>query len=120
VPQKRGGLTAAGRRRLGRCRKIMVQGNVGLVFCERSLKDGGYRELLVAATCESTRRKVRIVLMSSVINSEEYRSAKRFGLFEVIAAPCRPTDVEWMVIRETLLQEGRPFISCWKTEEIPT
>jgi DNA-binding NtrC family response regulator len=77
----------------------LAQENVGLVFCDPHLRDGGYRDLLAAAAYKSTRGKVRVMLMSSVIASDEYDSAKRSGLFEVIAAPCRPTDVEWMVIR---------------------
>lgn len=84
---------------IGQCREILAQENIGLVFCDRDLRDGGYRDLLAAAACKSTRGKVRVVLISSVVDSAEYDSAKRSGLFEVIAAPCRPGDVEWMVIR---------------------
>jgi DNA-binding NtrC family response regulator len=84
---------------ISQCREIMAQENVGLVFCDRDLRDGGYRDLLAAAAYESTRGRVRVVLISSVVDSDEYDSAKRSGLFDVIAAPCRPTDVEWMVIR---------------------
>src|SRR5580704_8494136 len=78
---------------IGQSREILAQDNVGLVFCDRNLKDGSYRDLLTAAACRSTRGRVRIVLMSSAIGAEEYHSAKQAGLFEVIAAPCRPTDV---------------------------
>lgn len=84
---------------ISQCREILAQDSVGLVFCDRDLRDGGYRDLLAAAACKSTRGKVRVVLISSVVDSEEYDAAKRSGLFEVIAAPCRPRDVEWMVIR---------------------
>lgn len=37
--------------------------------------------------------------MSSIINPEEYHSARRSGLFEVISFPPRPAELEWMVIR---------------------
>jgi DNA-binding NtrC family response regulator len=84
---------------IAQCREILAQDMSGLIFCDRSLVDGGYRDLLAAADCRSTRGKVRIVLMSSAINSEEYHAAKSSGLFEVIASPCKPTDAEWMVIR---------------------
>ena len=30
---------------------------------------------------------------------DEYLEAIRLGAFDVIASPCRPTDVEWMVIQ---------------------
>jgi len=85
---------------IAQCREILAQDMSGLIFCDRSLADGGYRDLLAAADCRSPRGKlVRIVLMSSAVDSEEYHSAKSSGLFEVIASPCKPTDVEWMVIR---------------------
>jgi DNA-binding NtrC family response regulator len=82
---------------ISECRQILVQENVALVFCDRDLNDGGYRDLLAGATCRSE-TSVRVVLMTSQINPDEYNAAKHAGLFEVISSPCRPTDVEWMVI----------------------
>lgn len=94
------GLDCIGSSTIAQCREILAQDVSGLIFCDRSLADGGYRDLLAASDCRSTRGKlVRIVLMSSAVDSEEYHSAKSSGLFEVIASPCKPTDVEWMVIR---------------------
>jgi hypothetical protein len=37
--------------------------------------------------------------MSDLIDSEQYEKAKQQGIFEVISASCRPTDVEWMIIQ---------------------
>jgi DNA-binding NtrC family response regulator len=82
-----------------RCREILTSENVGLVFCDENLSDGDYRDLLVTAARKSTKGKVRVVLMSPAIGPDEYHAAKRSGLFEVIASPCRPTDLEWIVIR---------------------
>lgn len=79
-------------------RQIAKSENVGLVFCDRSLNDGGYQEVLAAANSKSARGASRVVLMSATMEPGEYRKARQTGLFEVIAAPCRPTDVEWMVI----------------------
>src|ERR1700722_6443732 len=93
------------------CREILAQDNVVLAFCDRNLLDGDYRDVLTAATCASRKSKARIVLMSSVIDPEEYQAAKASGLFEVIASPCRPTDVEWMVIlarRNGFARTARP------------
>jgi DNA-binding NtrC family response regulator len=84
---------------VAQCREILAQDMSGMIFCDRSLVDGGYRDLVAAADCGPTRGKVRIVLMSSAIDSEEYHAAKSSGLFEVIASPCKPTEVEWMVIQ---------------------
>ncbi len=79
------------------CEEIVVQENAGLIFCSRWLADGDYRDLLVAARRWS--RKIRIVLAARVTDWDEYLEAMRLGAFDVISAPCRPTDVEWMVIQ---------------------
>jgi DNA-binding NtrC family response regulator len=70
---------------------------VGLIFCSRWLAVGDCRHLLVAARDWS--RKIRIVLAARVTDWDEYLEAMRLGAFDVISAPCRPTDVEWMVIQ---------------------
>jgi DNA-binding NtrC family response regulator len=70
---------------------------VGLIFCARSLADGDYRRLLVAPRRE--RRKTRIVILNRVTDWDEYLEAMRLGAFDVISAPCRPTDVEWMILQ---------------------
>jgi DNA-binding NtrC family response regulator len=70
---------------------------VGLVFCEKNLPDGTYRDLLAAGRTLKTR--VRVVVTSRQADWDEYLVAMRLGAFDVIASPCRPTDVEWMVIQ---------------------
>jgi DNA-binding NtrC family response regulator len=82
---------------IGECREVFERSDASLVFCGRSLADGGYQDLLAA--CGSARRNVRVVLITSAIDPEEYHSARRSGLFEAISSPCRPAEVEWMVIR---------------------
>jgi len=79
------------------CKEIMAQENVGLIFCARSLADGDYRDLLMAA--RSARRRSRIVLATRLTDWDEYLEAIRLGAFDVISAPSRPTDVEWMIIQ---------------------
>jgi ActR/RegA family two-component response regulator len=79
------------------CEEILVQENVGLIFCARSLADGDYRALLIAPRHAS--RKTRIVIVNRLTNWDEYLDAVRLGAFDVISAPCRPTDVEWMIIQ---------------------
>jgi DNA-binding NtrC family response regulator len=79
------------------CKEIMAQENVGLIFCARSLADGDYRDLLIAA--RAGRRRIRIVLATRLTDWDEYLEAIRLGAFDVISAPSRPTDVEWMTIQ---------------------
>jgi DNA-binding NtrC family response regulator len=79
------------------CEEILAQENVGLIFCARSLADGDYRGLLIAPRQAS--RKTRIVIVNRLTNWDEYLDAVRLGAFDVISAPCRSTDVEWMIIQ---------------------
>ncbi|HWG58823.1 MAG TPA: response regulator [Candidatus Acidoferrales bacterium] len=88
------------------CEQIVAAENVGLIFCDRSLSDGDYRDLLGA--CRTTRSKARVVITSRHADWDEYLEAIRLGAFDVIAAPCRPTDVEWMVIQAKHDDRNRP------------
>jgi DNA-binding NtrC family response regulator len=83
---------------VAQCRELLAQSRVGLIFCDRRLSDGSFTDVLHAAACNSTAGKARVVLMSCVIDPEEYHAARGAGLFEVIPSPTRPTDLEWMVI----------------------
>src|SRR5579864_8059597 len=65
---------------------------VGLIFCDSHLADGKYQDLLAPYG-------PRVVVMSRGADWEEFREAMQWGAFDVISAPCRPTDVEWMVIQ---------------------
>jgi DNA-binding NtrC family response regulator len=79
------------------CQEILAQENVGLVFCARWLADGDYRSLLIAP--RHAGEKTRIVIVNRLTNWDEYLEAMRLGAFDVISAPCRHTDVEWMIIQ---------------------
>jgi DNA-binding NtrC family response regulator len=79
------------------CRETSTQENVGLIFCARALADGDYRDLLLAAREGNLR--TRIVLTARITDWDEYLDAMRLGAFDVISAPCRPTDMEWMIIQ---------------------
>jgi DNA-binding NtrC family response regulator len=79
------------------CYQSMAQENVGLIFCARSLADGDYRDVLLAA--RAGWRRTRIVLAARITDWAEYLEAMRLGAFDVISAPCRPTDMEWMILQ---------------------
>jgi DNA-binding NtrC family response regulator len=79
------------------CRESMARENVGLIFCARSLADGDYRDLLLAA--RGGKSRTRIVLTARITDWGEYLDAMRLGAFDVISAPCRPTDMEWMMLQ---------------------
>lgn len=93
----RQGLDPIGVANLAECEEILEKEHVGLVFCDRHLADGTYRDLLERARVGA--EKVRVVVTSQHPDWDEYLEAMRYGAFDVIASPCRPTDVEWMVIQ---------------------
>jgi DNA-binding NtrC family response regulator len=82
---------------LRECHETLANNRVGLVFCDPHVADGSYRELLAAYRL--TDHKPRVVVTSRGADWEEFKEAMRWGAFDVISAPCRPTDVEWMVIQ---------------------
>jgi len=79
------------------CRNILAKEGVGLVFCDTQLSDGTYRDLIAAS--RGMKSRARVVVTSREGDWDEYLEAMRLGAFDVIASPCRPTDVEWMVIQ---------------------
>lgn len=87
-------------------KEILETKKVGLIFCDPNLADGNYCDLLNASRSEKPRP--RIVVMSRISDWDEYLKAMRLGAYDVIATPCHPTDVEWMVIRALRNQRTRP------------
>jgi two-component system, NtrC family, response regulator PilR len=79
------------------CKELIASEKVGLIFCDRLLADGNCNDLLNAS--RSGRTKARVVVMSSTADWDEFLEAMRLGAFDVIASPCRATDVEWMIIQ---------------------
>jgi DNA-binding NtrC family response regulator len=77
--------------RLNECHDLLAKQNVGLVFCERRLADGTYRELLSVA--QTPARKVPVVVTSRLADWDEYLEALRHGAVDLIASPCKPSDV---------------------------
>ncbi len=81
---------------VNQCIELPHREDIGLVFCDRHVKDGDYRDVVAAM---GTYRSARVVMMADLASPTEYQEAKLHGVFDVISSPCRPTDVEWMVIQ---------------------
>ena len=79
------------------CHESILRKNIGLVFCDSRLEDGTYTDLLSAY--RRKQHKPRVVVTSVSADWDEFKEAMRWGAFDVIASPCRPTDVEWMLIQ---------------------
>lgn len=82
---------------LRECHEALAKNGVGLVFCDPHVADGTYLDLLAAYRL--TDHKPRVVVTSRCADWEDFKEAMRWGAFDVISSPCRPTDVEWMVIQ---------------------
>ncbi len=93
--------------------EALQKDSVGLAFCDKTLPDGTYRDLLAAV--RDFKNRVRVVVTSHQADWDEYLEAMRLEAFDVIAVPCRPTDVEWMVIQakrdERSQSRPEPFAS---------
>ncbi len=76
-------------------RQLMAQQPVSLVLCEEMLADGSYREIL----CEmgSIATKVPVIVVSRLADWDRYLEAMRWGAFDYLAYPCRPTEMESIV-----------------------
>lgn len=67
-----------------------------LIFCEDTLSDGTYRDILRPP---GKPMKTRLVVISEVSDDQNYNEAKQLGAFDVISSPCRRSDIQWVVIR---------------------
>jgi DNA-binding NtrC family response regulator len=77
--------------RLHECHDLLARQNVGLVFCERRLTDGTYRDLISVA--QTPARRVPIVVTSRLADWDEYLEALSHGAVDLIPSPCKPSDV---------------------------
>src|SRR5579862_9501656 len=76
---------------VGECRGLFANQNISLVFCDRDLLDGTYRDVL--AITRSRRPRARLVVMSRYPNWDEFLEALHDGAFDLICSPCRTADI---------------------------
>ena len=72
-------------------RALLASQAVGMVFCERHLADGTYLDLLPAA--QTNTGHVPVVVTSRLADWDEYLEALRHGAVDLIASPCKKSDV---------------------------
>jgi DNA-binding NtrC family response regulator len=78
-------------------RALLPDASLSLIFCEDRLADGTYHDLLRAL---SKPLRTRFVVISATPDVDDiYNEAMASGAFDVIASPCRRSDIQWMVIR---------------------
>jgi len=67
-----------------------------LILCEAKLPDGTYQDVMRLLAHKLGR--VRVIVMSESDLEECYSEAIEMGVFDVIATPCRRTDVQWIIM----------------------
>jgi DNA-binding NtrC family response regulator len=85
------GLKSVQASQLSEGRAMLESQPVGMVFCERHLADGTYLDLLPAAQTKSG--NVPVVVTSRLADWDEYLEALRHGAVDLIATPCKKSDV---------------------------
>jgi len=80
------------------CREVLEKQYVSLIFCDRELSDGDYRDIQAGALSAPQKQKARVVVISPLMKPEEYQEARNSGVFDIIGVPCRPTNIEWTII----------------------
>jgi DNA-binding NtrC family response regulator len=83
--------------RVSECREALQTQNVSLIFCDRRLSDGTYRD--VVAAMRESRYHARVIVTSRLADWDEYLDALHHGAFDLIASPCQPTDVLWAIVQ---------------------
>lgn len=73
------------------CEEVFSNQSVDLVFCDRGLVDGTYRDVLAMTRSKSPR--VRLVVTSRLADWEEYLEALDNGAFDLIASPSQTADI---------------------------
>lgn len=76
-------------------RQLLARERPALVFCERRLADGSFRDVL--RTQEVTQTGLPVVVASRLAETEEYLEAMRMGAFDFIAQPYHRGEVEQIV-----------------------
>lgn len=90
---------------LGQAEEVLSRQTFEIVFCDESLPDGSYANLIHPNHFE--RRIPRVIVATRVGEWELYLDALRKGAFDVVRAPWHATDVEMTVIRALRDEEMR-------------
>jgi hypothetical protein len=89
---------------LQEARGLLPDLTFSIIFCEETLVDGTYLDV-INVLGKPLRARLVVISPSSYID-ETYQAALTAGAFDMITSPCRPSDVQWMVIR-AIREESR-------------
>lgn len=80
---------------LRQAQEALALQSFGIVFCDESLSDGTYRDLL------SMSIELKLVLLLRSGDWPEYLEAMQQGAFDVLRCPLQPAEVENVLLRAT-------------------
>jgi DNA-binding NtrC family response regulator len=86
---------------------LLPEASPSLIFCEETLTDGTYRDLLRGMG--KTPRARFVVISPTADIDANYNEALSLGAFDMIASPCRRSDVQWIAIRAMHEESRRSF-----------
>ena len=86
------------------CREVLANENIDLVFSDRGLADGTYRDVLVIM--RSLSLNISLTVTSRLADWDEYLLAVHDGAFDLIASPSRAADIV-RVINQALERESK-------------
>ena len=83
--------------RVSECEDALKTQNISLIFCDRRLSDGNYRDIISAL--RTSNQPAPVVVTSRLADWDEYLEALHHGAFDLISSPCQPTDVLWAIVQ---------------------
>jgi DNA-binding NtrC family response regulator len=81
---------------VAQAKQVLSRHPVDLIFCEESLPDGSYRQLLELAIARN--KKSRFVVILCTGEWDEYLEAIGLGVTDVLRCPLQSIDVELVLI----------------------
>jgi DNA-binding NtrC family response regulator len=82
---------------LQEARRGLQRGNHVLVLCQAELPDGTYQEVMTLIKHKLDH--IRVIVLAEAYSEDSYRQAIELGAFDVISAPYKRTDVQWIIMQ---------------------
>jgi DNA-binding NtrC family response regulator len=102
-------------RTISEAREVLSGKSIEIVFCEETLPDGTYRQLLEPLV--EQHRSTRFVLTLSTGAWEQYLEALRLGATDVLRRPLEAIEVELVLIRAVQERDEHGYdVTAWLGE----
>jgi DNA-binding NtrC family response regulator len=88
---------------LEEARRALRRGKHALIFCEAELPDGTYQDVMKLLMHKLD--QIRVIVTAESHQEHCYSQAIEMGAFDVISAPCKRTDIQWIIMQAV---QGHP------------